>query len=189
MDEGVETAGVRERARPWLIAFVAVAVAVALVTATGGFRAAAADLGPELPPDQVVELRRWNVEFTSAEYTDQPVSGEGSAVDPVVRLGLVLTWKGDESESTPGAGVIDVVIDGTVQEIPYTQPVDGRAGLFDPDIPRAVLWEFKAPAAPKQVTLVLRDEGKADSFIYNDSWAAERLVGHLDVECPDRRQG
>lgn len=189
MDEGVRTVDVRARARPWLITFAALAVVVAVVAATGGFRAAAADLGPELPAGSVVELRRWNVEVTAAEYTDQPVRGEGFAVDPVVRVGLVLTWKGDESESEPGAGVVDVVIDGVVQEIPYTQPVDGRAGLFDPDIPRAVLWEFEAASPPERVTLVLRDEVKADSFIYNDSWAAERLVGHLDVDCPDRRQG
>lgn len=189
MTERADAARWRDRARPWLVAVLTIALAVVITAVAGGFRTAPADLGPELPADRTVELRRWNVEIGSAEYTDQPATGDGFAVDPVVRLGLVLTWKGDQSEYEPGAGVIDVVIDGAVQEIPYTQPVEGRAGAFDPDIPRAVLWEFKADEPPSEVQVVLRDEGRTDSFIYNDAWAAERLVGHLTLDCPDRRQG
>lgn len=187
MDEGVSAVSWRHRARPWLVAVLTIALAVVLTAVVGGFRTAPPDLGPELPVDQAVELRRWDVEFRTCEYTDRAADADYQ-IDPVVRMELVLTWKGDETELDPG-GVIDVQVDGVGQEVPYTQPVDGRAGEYDPDIPRAVQWEFKADAPPSRVALVLRDEVQADSFVYNEAWAAERLVGHLGVDCPDRRPG
>lgn len=177
----------RERARPWVVAAAVVAVVLAMIAVAGGFRSADADLGRPLPAGQEVALGGWRVVVVSAEYTDQSLSGYET--DPEVRVQLRLTWTGEATRLEPIFGVIQLVTDGDVRSEASLRQPPSRSSGYDPDVPQTSYLTWSTPHPPGRVAVLLQTEQVGQSYLFEDSWGAGRVVGHVAVPCPDRRKG
>ena len=180
----------------WLPVVVA-ALLLAVVAATGGFRAAPPVGVRSFAPDERVELRRWVLAVRQVELVD--TTYYGSPAPPTLRVRLSATWTGEESTFGPGPGLVGVVVpDGPAPSAdPSTAEVDGYTNGFDPDVERPLVLEATWPdgateteqrrPSPGNVLVVLADERPSENFLFGDEWSTTRPIGHVRVPVQDRR--
>jgi hypothetical protein len=180
----------------WLPVVVA-ALLLAVVAATGGFRAAPPVGVRAFSPGERVELRRWVLVVQSVELVD--TTSYDSPAPPTFRVRLSATWTGEESTYAPGPGLIGVVVpEGPAPSADLSSTeVDGYSDGFDPDVERPLVLETTWPAgatetephrpSPGSVLVVLADERPSENFLFANEWSTTGPVGHVRVPVLDRR--
>lgn len=171
-------------------------LALGLVAAFGGFGTSPGRIGPELPPGQQITLTNWEITVHSAEVGEQ-IPGLAGDRD-VLRIQLTVTRTAEETGFWPSRLVsIRTDTDVPVEPEGTVSAPDRRSADFDPDIAREVDLRFWYPAydasypgeppAPGQVLVLVRDERPGTGFLDGDSYEVGNLVGHVRLDCPDRR--
>lgn len=177
----------------WLIPVAILLVLVLIIWLAGGFKPASAIAGPQARLGEQIELRRWTVVVHRIALVD--TSPDGYDIDPSFRVWVTATLTDDESQPAP-LDEIRVAVPGGPQPGDPTIQRGGADSDFGPDVPRALVLDFRWPdrdkpphlAAPGSVGIVVRDERISHNYIYGDDWVPGAPAGVIMTPVPDRRK-
>ncbi len=178
--------------RDWLILTGVVVVLVALTWLVGGFQPATAT-GRSVAVGEQIELQRWQLTVQAASYTDQARAGYD--VEPRIRIVMQVTNLDRSSQLAPTSKMITVRAGSRVLTEEQIATSNERSYNFDPDVPAALVYDFRwppenaadPPVPPGEITVIIRDEREAQNFVYDHYLVAGDAVATVRLACPDVR--